>query len=149
MEHSPAKDPSPAPATTSKGFKSVMAKARIGRKDDSSRGSVPDADDSSDRTAQRNSLDSLSKNGTRTSLDENQPSGGSKISKLIPKRIKKKLEQREEAERQLQAEEEDARGRSVEDSAATSAGSAQRSGSTLADDEGNSSLLTVESGSES
>ena len=152
MEPSSAKEPSPAPSTAPKGFKSVMAKARLGRKDDSAVASLPDADDSSDRTGQRSSFDSLTKNGRRTSLDESQTSGSSKISKLIPKRIKKKMEQKEEAERQLQAEEEEARGRSVEDSAATAAGgshlSAQRSGSTLADDEGNS-LLTVESGGES
>lgn len=152
MEHSPAKESSPAPSTTTKGFKSVMAKARLGRKDDSSMASLPDADDGSDHNGQRNSLDSLTKYGTRSTIDDGQPGGGSKMSKLIPKRIKKKIEQGKEAERQLQAEEEDPRGRSVEDSAATSAGrshlTAQRSGSTLADDEGNS-LLTVESGPES
>lgn len=149
MEQVSGKEPSPAPSTASKSFKNVMAKARLGRKEDSAIGPTPDPDDSSERSGQRNSLDSLARDGTRGSLDEGQPSGGSKMSKLIPKRMKKRLGTREEAERQLQLEEEESRGRSVEDSAATSAGRsqlyAQRSGSTLADDEGNS-LLTLESG---
>ena len=149
-QSSVAKEPSPAPSTASKGLKGVMAKARRGRKDDSS--TATGTDDSGEGIGQRDSVDSLVRNSTRTSIDEGQPSGSSKMSKLIPKRIKRKMEQKEEAERQLQAEEEDARGRSVEDSTATSAGasglSAKRSRSTMADDEGNS-LLTMESGTES
>ena len=145
-----AKEPSPAPSTASRGFKGVMAKARRNRKDDAS--SATGLDDSGDGNGQRNSVDALVRNSTRSSIDDGLPSGSTKMSKLIPRRIKKKMEQREEAERQVQAEEEDARGRSVEDSTATSAGgsglSAKRSRSTMADDEGNS-LLTVESGPES
>lgn len=152
MEPSPAKEPSPAPPTASRGFKSVINKARLGRKDDPSIMSPTGTDDSGEHNGHRSSLDSLFRNSTRSSIDEVQPSGGSKISKLLPKRIKKKLEQRDEAERQVHAEEELGRGRPVAESAATSTGhsrfAAQRSRSTLADDEGNS-LLTVESGLES
>ena len=150
MDRSPAaKEPSPAPSTSTKGLKSVLAKARRSRKDDSS--VAPGTDGASDDD-ERNSIDSLVRNSTRSSIDGGSSIGGSKISKLIPKRIKKKIEQKEEAERQLQVQEEDSRGRSQEDSTATSAGdpglSTKKSRSTMADDERNS-LLTIESGPES
>ncbi len=147
--HPAAKEPSPAPSTTSKGLKGVIAKARRSRKDDSS--ITTGADDTNDDN-ERNSIDSLVRNSTRSSIDDGQSGASSKMSKLIPKRIKKRMEQKEEAERQQQAGDEDARGRSWEDSTATSAGkpglSMKTSRSTMADDERNS-LLTIESGNES
>ena len=153
MDQSPVKDTSPAPSTASKGLKGVMAKARLGRKEDASTVSMTGTEDSGERNGLRNSVDSLIRNSTRSSTDEGQPSGTAKLkSKLIPKRIKRKLEEKDQVEKQLQADEEDARGRSVEDQTATSAErpypSMNRSRSTLGDEEGNS-LLTVESDTQS
>ena len=108
MEHSPVtKESSPAPSTATKGLKSVIAKARRSRKDDSS---IATGTDETIDDNERNSIDSLVRNSTRSSMDDGQSGGSSKMAKLIPKRIKKRMEQKEEAERQLQAEEEDARG---------------------------------------
>lgn len=147
MEAEPPGDPSPAPSPNLKGFKAVVAKAKL-RKDDSSPNSPAATDDSSGRTGIRNSIDSLVRNSTRSSVDDGLPSGPSNMSKLIPGRVKKKKRQREEAERQQRIGEE-YRGRSLVDQAATSAtrtqlASVNRSKSSLAGSEGNS-LTTLES----
>ena len=141
---------SPAPSNSSKGIKGALSKARISRKNDvsSTSASLIDADDSSDRTGVRNSVDSLlerARSTRTTSLDNGLPSGPSKFSKLIPGRIEKKRRKREEAE-QLQRDAEDGRGRSPEDQAATSALAKpmpgnNRSRSTLGDGEGSPIML--------
>ncbi|KAL9128451.1 MAG: hypothetical protein Q9217_002884 [Psora testacea] len=145
---------SPAPSISSKGFKGALTKARISRKNEPTSASTTEADDSSDRTGIRNSVDSLldrARSTRATTVDDGLPSGPSKLSKLIPGRVEKKRRKREEAE-QAQKEAEDGRGRSVDDVAATSAGARplgnnNRSGSSLGDGEG--SLITFDSDLES
>jgi len=145
------KEPSPAPsmsAQSTKGFKGVIAKARLGRKDNSSTTALNGTEDSSDNNGVRNSVDSLldKARGSRGSSDDGLPPGPSNLSKLIPGRVKRKKKEREEAE-QAQREAEDGRGRSIEDQAATAAIPTSpliRSRSTLEDD-GDNSLVTIDS----
>lgn len=156
METSSAKELSPAPSTSAhstKGLKGVIAKARLARKDDPPTISINGTEDGGERSGIRNSMDSLmdkARASTGSSLDDGLPSGPSNLSKLIPGRTKKKRRKREEAE-QAQQETEEGRGRSVEDQAATAAApnslAAKRSQSTLGED-GEGSLLTVESETE-
>ena len=146
---------SPAPsnsALSSKGFKGVIAKARLGRKDDNSTTSLNGSDES-ERGGIRSSVDSLidrARDSERPSVDDGLPSGPSNLSKLIPGRIKKKRRKREEAE-QLQQELAEGRGRSADDQTATVAESrlqpVNESRKTLGEDGG--SLLTIESDTES
>ena len=140
---------SPAPSVSSKGFKNTLAKARIGRKTDTTPTPSIDGDDASERAGIRNSVDSLIDRARSTragSVEDGLPSGPSSLSKLVPGRVKKKQRRRQEAE-QAQREAEQGRGRSAEDQTATSALSSpvldNRSRSTLGD--GENSLLTVES----
>ncbi len=154
----PNKEMSPAPSVSSKGFKGVIAKARIGRKDDPSLTSLNGTDDGSERSGIRSSVDSLmdrARASRNPSIDEGGiPPGPSSLSKLIPGRVKKKRKQREEAVLQLETEDGPlGRGRSVEDSTATAAVSqpqlsANRSQSSIGGD-GTSSLITVDSDNES
>ena len=143
--------PEISPSPTARGFKGVIAKARLNKKDDSSVASIVSADDLNEGGGIRASIDSLRRDSTKSSLDDGLPSGPSSMSKLIPGRVKKKRRQREEAERQLQLEE-SARGRSPDDQAATAANgdtlAASKSQSTLGEDEDNG-LLTGDSDTES
>lgn len=99
----PNKEISPAPsnsALSSKGFKRVIAKARLGRTDDNSTTSLNGSDES-ERGGIRSSVDSLidrARDSGRPSVDDGLPSGPSNLSKLIPGRVKKKRRKREEAE---------------------------------------------------
>lgn len=149
------KEISPAPSASSKGFKGVIAKARIGRKDESSATSLNGTDDSSERSGIRDSVDSLidrareARASKGSSIDDNGlPSGPSNLSKLIPGRVKKKLKKREEAVKQQEEEADGGRGRSLEDQTATSALldaiPNNRRRSTLEED-GADSLITVDS----
>ncbi len=149
-----SKDLSPAPSVSgapSKGFKSVLAKARLGRKDNPSTASLNGSDDS-EIGGLRNSVDSVDKtrDGGRLSVDDGLPAGPSSLSKLIPGRAKKKRRKREEAE-QLQQELAEGRGRSANEQAATAAVSRREAGNesrtTLGEESG--SLITVESDIES
>ena len=154
----PAKELSPAPSTapsTTKGFKGVVAKARLGRNKDESTTSLNGSDESNEISGIRHSVDSLidkARDSRKSSLDEDGlPPGPSKVSKLIPGRAKKKRRKREEAE-QLQQELAEGRGRSIADQTATSAeprksSKDNRSRSTLGEDGG--SLITVDSELES
>ena len=119
---------SPAPSTTEpKGFKGLVAKAKLGRKDAPSTTSLNGSsfsDEASDRAGIRNSIDSLMdkrRDSTRSSIDDGLPSGPSTLSKLIPGRVKKKRRRREEAEQQLQQETADTRGRGTDGQVATAA----------------------------
>ena len=152
METSPAPDVLPSPTPSSKGFKSVIAKAKLISRDDSPSVVLPDTEDGVERNGMRNSIDSLVRRSTRSSVDDGLPAGPSNMSKLIPGRVKKKKKIREEAERLLR-EEEKARGRSQGDQIATSATVDQtptlsKSQSSLSEDEGNS-LITIDSNTES
>jgi len=155
----PAKELSPAPsvsaASTTKGFKGVVAKARLGRNKDESTLSLNGSDESNDPSGIRHSVDSLidrARDSRKSSLDEDGlPPEPSNLSKLIPGRVKKKRRRREEAE-QLQQELAEGRGRSVENQTTTSAeprklSKDSRSRSTLGEDGG--SLITVDSELES
>ena len=143
--------PSTSAATSTKGFKGMVAKARLNRNKDESTASINGSDDgSTEQSDIRNSIDSLVDKVRKPSLDENGlPSGPSNLSKLIPGRVKKKRRKRQEAE-ELQQELADGRGRSVDDQAATAAESSElskdkdnRSRSTLGEDGG--SLITLDS----
>lgn len=146
----PSKDISPAPSTSTKGFKGVVAKARLGRNRDDSTISLNGSDEGTEQSGIRNSVDSLVdkvREGRNASLDDGLPPGPSNLSKLIPGRVKKKRKKREEAE-QLQQEITEGRGRSVEDQPATAAqprklSKDNRSRSTLDGDGG--SLITIDS----
>ena len=149
-----SKDLSPAPSTSgvpAKGLKSVLAKARLGRKDNPSTASLNGSDES-EIGGLRNSVDSVDKirDGGRSSVDDGLPAGPSGLSKLIPGRIKKKRRKREEAE-QLQQELAEGRGRSADDQPATAAVPRHEAGNesrtTLGEESG--SLITVESDIES
>jgi len=154
----PHKEPSPAPstsATSGKGLKSVLKKARLARKDDSSTVSLNGSDEgNTEQGGIRKSVDSLldrARDSNRSSVDDNGlPSGPSNLSKLIPGRVRKKIRKREEAEQQQQ-EIADGRGRSGDDQPATAAESRRQPGnksrSTLGED--GESLITVESETES
>ena len=151
---------SPAPSTSEpKGFKGLVAKAKLGRKDVSSTNSLNGSsisDEASERGGIRNSVDSSTDKvrDSRISIDDGLPSGPSSLSKLIPGRVKKKRRKREEAEQQLQQETSDLRGRSADGQTATSAMPASpsannRSRSAFEDEEEDGgSLITVESDTE-
>lgn len=148
-----AKEVSPEPST--RGLKGVLSKARRG-------GSRPNAsvvsinDNSSDSHGIRSSIDSSQYRASGgSSLDDGLPSNGSSgISKLLPKGIQKKRKERkaakEAAKEEEVAQEEDGRGRSISEQAATAAAPAALlqtgSRSTLAE---TASLLTNDSDGES
>ena len=134
------------PESSGLGFKSVLTKARRGGKDTSSTPSINGTENSSDSHAIRSSIESV-KEKIRASRESSINDGttttskSQRLSKLIPVRIKKKLKKSrvlewdEEPERQGQGEgvgeqlgerdqEEDERGRSIIDQAATSSSSA-------------------------
>lgn len=153
---------SPALSTSEpKGFKGLVAKAKLGRKDAPSTISLNGSsvsDEASERGGIRNSVDSLMdkvRDSRGSSLDDGLPSGPSNLSKLIPGRVKKKRRKREEAEQQLQQETADPRGRSADGQTATSAvptalSGNNRSRSALGEDEeeDGGSLITIESETE-
>lgn len=152
MEASPVLEPSPSPSQEPKGLKGVLAKAKF-KKDDASSVSIAATDDSGERNSGiRNSIDSLMRNSARSSVDDGLPSGPSAISKLIPGRAKKKRRKLEEAEKRQQ-EDEDLRGRSVSEQAATSAKNIPRlpvnQSETSLGEEENNSLITLDSEVES
>ena len=153
---------SPAPSTSEpKGFKGLVAKAKLGRKDGPSTTSLNGSsisDEASERGGVRNSVDSLIdkvRDSRGSSLDDGLPLGPSNLSKLIPGRVKKKRRKREEAEQQLQREMPDPRGRSVDGQTATSAVPTTLSGNNRSrsalgedDEEDDGSLITIESDTE-
>ena len=153
---------SPAPSTSEpKGFKGLVAKAKLGRKDAPSTTSLNGSsvsDEASERGGVRNSVDSLidKVRDSRGSLDDGLPSAPSNLSKLIPGRVKKKRKKREEAEQQLQREMADPRGRSVDGQMATSAVPTTLSGNNRSrsaleeedEEEDGGSLITIESDTE-
>lgn len=149
------KSVSPGPSSsTSKGFKSVIAKARLGRKEGPSTGSLNGSDESSEQSGVRNSVDSLV-DRRHNSVNDGLPSGLNKVSKLIPGLVKKKkIRKRGEAE-QLPQELAESRGRSIDDQTATAAEpNAQiddnESRDTLGEGgEDGGSLISVESDNES
>ena len=149
-----SKELSPAPSASGapvKGLKSVLAKARLGRKDNPSTASLNGSDES-EISGLRNSVDSVDKirDGGRSSVDDGLPTVPSGLSKLIPGRVKKRRKKREEAE-QLQQELAEGRGRSADDQTATAAVQRDEAGNesrtTLGEESG--SLITVESDIES
>ena len=151
---------SPAPSTSEpKGFKGLVAKAKLGRKDAPSTTSLNGSsvsDEVSERGGIRNSVDSLMdkvRDSRGSSLDDGLPPGPSNLSKLIPGRIKKKRRKREEAEQQLQTA--DPRGRSADGQIATSAVPTTLSGDNRSqsargedEEEDGGSLITIESETE-
>lgn len=147
-----AKEVSPEPST--RGLKGVLSKARRGGKPNASVVSIND--NSSDSHGIRSSIDSSQYRASRgSSLDDGLPSNGSSgISKLLPKGIQKKRRERkaakEMAKDEEEAQQEDGRGRSISEQAATAAAPAaplqSGSRSTLAE---TGSLLTNDSDGES
>ena len=143
-----AKEVSPAPST--RGLKSVLSKARRGSKKNGSKVSV-NAPDNSDSV--RSSIDS-SRDKIRlsrgSSLDDGLSTNNTgSISKLIPNRIQKKRQERKAAQQAAQEQEdlvardEDGRGRSFSEQAATAAAAPlNRSRSRLGEE---ASLLTDDS----
>ncbi|KAL8839336.1 MAG: hypothetical protein Q9176_004517 [Flavoplaca citrina] len=146
------KEVSPAPST--RGLKSVLSKARRGSKKNGSKVSV-NAPDNSDSV--RSSIDS-SRDKIRasrgSSLDDVVSTNNTaSISKLIPNRIQKKRKERKAAQQAAQeqedlvAQDEDGRGRSFSQQAATAAGAPlNRSRSRLGEE---ASLLTDDSDTDS
>ncbi|KAL8687155.1 MAG: hypothetical protein Q9218_006595 [Villophora microphyllina] len=152
---SDTKEVSPEPSK--RGLKSVLSKARRGGKNNASTVSINGADTSSDSHGIRSSIDSGQdklRASRGSSLDDGASvNASSNISKLIPSRIQKKRQERkaakqaakEEAEAQ-EAQEDDGRGRSISEQAATAAVPLTRSRSTLAEE---GSLMTNDSDGES
>ena len=160
METSASVSPSRS-NSEAKGFKGIVAKAKLGRKDAPSTTSLNGSsisDEASERSGIRNSVDSLMdkvRDSRGSSLDDGLPSGPSNLSKLIPGRVKKKRRKREEAEQQLQQETAGARGRSANGQTATSAVPTSLSGNNKSrtaleedDEEDGGSMITVESDTE-
>lgn len=140
-----------SPEPSSRRLKSVLTKARYGKKNASK---VSINDESSDSHGIRSSIDStmdLFRASRGSSLDESiSTKNSSAMSKLIPNRIQKKRKERKAskiAAREEEEAEENGRGRSISDQAATAATPLQeRSRSTLADE---ASLMTNDSEAES
>lgn len=146
---SDTKEASPEPSR--RGLKSVLNKARRGGKANGSTASINGPD------TVRSSIDSsqdklLASRGSSVDDDASRDTS-SNMSKLIPNRIQKKRQERraakqaakEEAEAQ-EAREDQARGRSISEQAATAAAPLNRSRSSLAED---GSLMTNDSDTES
>lgn len=137
METSAA-DTSPTPS--GRGFKGVLAKAR--RPGNSSTPSINGTDNSSEGHGLRSSIDSVGDKlrvSRQSSVDDGSTSNKSrKLSKLIPKRILKKVGNRgatgESRREEEEAGEGDRRGRTIVGQAATS----MRSRSALGRDGGSS-----------
>lgn len=122
-----------SPPPSGRGLKSVLAKARRGGKDSSSTPSNNGTDNSSEGHGIRSSIESIrerARTSRESSIDDGMvtTSKSHPLSKLIPGRIKKRLkkyggtEREEESEEQGEEgdQEEDGRGRSISDQAATS-----------------------------
>lgn len=124
-----------SPPPSGRGLKGVLAKARRGGKDSSSTPSNNGTDNnSSEGHGIRSSIESIrerARTSRESSIDDGTvtTSKSHPLSKLIPGRIKKRLkkyggsEREEESEEQGEEgdQEEDGRGRSISDQAATSA----------------------------
>ena len=141
-----------SPESSSRRLKSVLSKARRGGKNNASKVSIND--NSSDSHGIRSSIDSAQdrfRASRGSSLDDTiSTTNSSGISKLIPNRIQKKRKERKAAKQAAKDEEEaedDGRGRSISEQAATAAAPLlQRSRSTLAEE---GSLMTNDSDGES
>ncbi|KAL8636871.1 MAG: hypothetical protein Q9228_005789 [Teloschistes exilis] len=152
---SDTKEVSPEPSR--RGLKSVLSKARRGGKTNGSTVSINGADTGNDSHGIRSSIDSSQdklRASRGSSLDDDASiNPSSNMSKLIPNRIQKKRQERraakqaakEEADAQ-EAREDQARGRSITDQAATAAATLNRSRSSLAEE---GSLMTNDSDAES
>ena len=136
-----------SPATSTK-IKNVISKARRGTKDDIATPSISIHDTSSEAlsTTVRSSLDSLgdkARASRQSSLDDG--GGVQKLAKLVPGH-KKRVKKRQAALGQQSAEDEGVqRGRSISDQRATSAEPISQNPSRTTLDDGESSLLTVDS----
>lgn len=148
-----------SPPPSGRGLKGVLAKARRGGKDSIVSLSNNGVDNGSENHGIRSSLESISgkvRTSRGSSIDDGTvtTSKSHPLSKLIPSRIKKKLKKHGTTERDEESEEqgedgdqeEDGRGRSIGDQAATAADpkrptpTGSRSQSTL----GGSSLITYD-----
>ncbi len=145
-----------SPTRSTKGLKGVLTKARRGRKDNPATLSINGGDSSSIRSGFRSSTDSTveklrSQTTEETGHHDGDDLGHSRITKLIPGRLRKKRRKAREGEEQDQ--EEATRGRSIGDrpnngSAGDHEGSDIAGGSQVPlDDDGGSSLLTYDSDS--
>ena len=147
MEQPASTEASPAPSE--RGLKGVLAKARRSRKDNSSTTSVNGTDNGSDSHGIRNSVDSLLDKALpsrHSSIDDDGKStAADKLSKLVPNRIKKKRMERKEAEQQ----DERVRGRRIGNQGGASADHECHSGQQSPGDDGGSSLITMDSDTES
>lgn len=123
-----------SPPPSGRGLKGVLAKARRGGKDSASTPSNNGTDNSSESHGIRSSLESIrerARTSRESSIDDGTltTSKSHSLSKLIPGRIKKRLKKHGGTEREEGSEEqaeegdqeEDGRGRSISDQAATSA----------------------------
>ncbi|KAL8733252.1 MAG: hypothetical protein Q9166_002269 [cf. Caloplaca sp. 2 TL-2023] len=145
------KEVSPEPST--RGLKSVLTKARRGGRNNASKVSVNGTDNSGSIRSSIDSSHDRIRASRGSSLDEGLSTNNTaSISKLIPNRIQKKRNERKAAKQaaqeqdELDAQEEDGRGRSISQQAATAAAPLQRSRSTLGEE---ASLLTNDSEDES
>lgn len=148
-----------SPSPSGRGLKGVLAKARRGGKDSSSVPSNNGTDNSSESHVIRSSLESIrerARTSRESSIDDGTvvTSKSHSLSKLLPGRLKKRLKKHGATDREEEPEEqgedgdqeEDGRGRSISDQAATSADprrstpTGSRSQSTL----GGSSLMTYD-----
>ena len=147
------KESSPAPSTR---IKRVLNKGRRGKRDESVTPSISIHDTSSEALSAsgiRTSIDSSSgdklrfsrQSSLQSSLDDG--SGAKKLAKLVPGHKKRVKKRQEAAEQQLAEETNGQRGRSISDQTATAAdvnlGPGNLSRTTL--DDGESSLITVDS----
>lgn len=151
---SPAAETSPA--TSGLGFKGMFSKARRGGKDTSSTPSINGTDNSSEGHGVRSSIDSVRdklRPSRESSIDDGTiVSKPRKLSKLIPGRMKRKKKKNQEGEDDQQ-DDEDGQDDHVEQPATSTQprpqpNTGRRSQSTLGGD-GDSSLITYDSDTES
>ena len=147
MEQPIPKEASPAPSE--RGLKGVLAKARRSRKDNSSTTSINGTDNSNDGHGIRDSVDSLLDKALpsrHSSIDDDgRSTAADKLSKLVPHRIRK-MRERKEAEQQEGDEE---RGRSIGSQWGASADHESLFSQQSPGDDGGSSLITMDSDTES
>ena len=145
-----AKEVSPDPST--RGLKGILDKARRVTKPNASKVSI-NGDNSSESHGIRSSIDSAQERfrlSRGSSLDDGASIATSNMSKLVPKGIQMKRKERKAAKQAAKDEaeipEDDGRGRSISEQAATAASPPERSPSAVAEE---GSLMTNDSEGES
>lgn len=133
-----------SPALSSRGFKSVLTKARRGRTDNASSTSMTSSNLGNDSPRTGSIVESTLEANGPIDGDHNVLSAG--INKLLPARIKNRVRKR----RAQETEDRDSRrGRSATDMKTGALNGLDSPSQTTLDDDGESSLLTDDSGEES